>query len=174
MKKLIAIAGLAALIAGTSCSSEIKGRPIIRDYAHSNNVCSVNEIGYCSINQFMYADSESVQELTPENFDSAVLENKLPVVVKFYAEWCGPCRAYKPIFEKVCADYEGRLVCAAYNTDQDRENENGISGRYEVTGIPATRFFDAGTEIEKRRFSGGRPESILRSFFDAFLLECGE
>jgi thioredoxin 1 len=170
MKKAIAIAGLAALIAGASCSSEIKGKPM--GNVSRTDICSVDGIGYCSPTQMMYADSESVEELTPENFDSTVLENKLPVVVKFYAEWCGPCRAFKPIFEKVCADYQGRLVCAAYNTDQDNEDE-GISDRYGITHIPTTGFFNDGEQQTKAWFEGGRPEQILRTLFDAFLKECG-
>ncbi|MFH1065759.1 MAG: thioredoxin domain-containing protein [Nanoarchaeota archaeon] len=171
--KALKYIGLAALVAGISCSSNIGSKPKKGEYINQNSVCSINLIGYCTPNQMMYADSKSVKELTPETFDSVVLENKLPVVVKFYAEWCGPCRAYKPIFEKVCAEYEENLVCAAYNTDQDNEIENSISGRYDVTGIPSTRFFHKGSEFDKKRFSGGRPELILRSMFDAFLKECG-
>jgi len=171
--KALKYLGLAALIAGISCSSENKGQVATGKSLTGNGVCSVDSIGYCTPNQRMYADSESVTELTSDTFDSVALENKLPVVVKFYADWCGPCRTYKPIFEKVCAEYEGKLVCAAYNTDQDNGIENSISGRYGVTGIPATRFFHEGAELDKKRVSGGRPDIILRSLFDEFLKECG-
>ncbi|MDD4878229.1 MAG: thioredoxin domain-containing protein [Candidatus Nanoarchaeia archaeon] len=173
MKKAIAIAGLAALIAGASCFSETKGKPIINENASTNNACSVNGIGYCSPSQYMFAGSESVEELAPENFDSTVLENKLPVVVKFYAEWCPPCRNFKPIFEKVCAEYEGRLVCAAYNTDQEN-GEGGIMGRYGVNRIPTTGFFNGGNAETERWFVGGKPENVLRTLFDEFLKGCRE
>ncbi|MFA5887994.1 MAG: thioredoxin domain-containing protein [Candidatus Nanoarchaeia archaeon] len=172
MKKTIAIAGLAALIAGTSCSSDISGNIKKGEYIDQNSICSVDNPRNCSQNQKMYSESESVTELTPENFDATVLENKLPVVTEFYAYWCAPCMAYKSIFEKVCAEYEGRLVCAAYNIDQDDEI-NAVHDRYGVEGIPATRFFNDGMELEKQRFTGGRPKVVLRSIFNAFLEECG-
>lgn len=170
MKKVVA--GLAALIAINSCSTEIKSNLSASEYSNTDGVCSIDSKGYCSLPEMMYADSESVEELMPETFDSVVLENKLPVVVEFYAEWCAPCMHFKPIFEKVCAEYEGRIVCTAYNTDQDNGIENSISGRYDVIGIPATRFFHDGAELEKNRFSAGRPEIILRSMFNAFLKDC--
>lgn len=172
MKKTIA--GLAALLASVSCSAEIKSNPPVSGYSGIYGVCSIDSTEACTPNYRLYSDSESVTELNPETFDSVVLENKLPVVVDFYAEWCAPCMHFKPIFEKVCAEYGGRLVCSAYNVDQDEENINSIHYRYGVTGIPATRFFNDGTELEKQRIAGGRPESILRSIFDAFLKECGE
>lgn len=174
MKKALAIAGLAALIAGVSCSSEIKGRPAINENASMADVCDIGSMGYCSVNQFMYADSDSVTELTPETFDSFVSNSELPVVTKFYAEWCGPCRTFKPVFEKVCAEYEGKLNCGAYNVDQDREIENGLSDRYGVDRIPTTGFFCNGESNKERWFIGGKPENVLRRIFDEFLKECGE
>ena len=165
--------GLAALLAGISCSSETKGKPFVNSYNNLYGICSIDSERHSGTVRLIYFDSESVEELTPDNFNSIVLENKLPVVVDFYAEWCAPCMNFKPIFKKVCAEYEGRLVCGAYNVDQDEENINPVHDSYGITGIPATRFFNEGTELEKQRIAGGRPEVVLRGIFDAFLMECG-
>lgn len=113
-----------------------------------------------------------VEQLTYDNFDSWVNESDLPVVVDFWRERCGACVEVKPVFSKVCADMQGRVYCASYDTAQDRQMPDRIPARYDVRYVPAFRFYCNGAEQEERRFSGSRDESELRSEIEDFLEEC--
>jgi len=114
----------------------------------------------------------AVTYLTPENFDEALLNAKLPVVVDFYADWCGPCNQMKPIYEKVCEDLRGEAQCFAFSTDQDRGLPNRISTRYGVKYIPGYRYFHDNVEDESRRVSGARSEDNLKNEIEDFIRSC--
>lgn len=114
----------------------------------------------------------AVTELTPENFDEALTTTAGPIVVDFYADWCGPCRQMKPIYEKVCEDLRGEARCFAYNVDQDRGQENRISTRYEVQYIPGYRYFHDNVEDESRRATGARSEDNLKNEITDFIESC--
>ena len=78
--------------------------------------------------------------VTDESFQKEVLESDVPVLVEFWAEWCGPCRMIAPIIEELAADYDGRLVVAKVNSD-----ENGETAiRYGVMSIPTLLLFKGG------------------------------
>lgn len=113
-----------------------------------------------------------VEELTHDNFDSWIQESDLPVVVDFYNPVCGPCRAVKPVFNKVCAEMQGQVYCAAYNTAQDRELPDRISLRYDVKYVPGWRFFNNGTETVEKRQTGGMDEQELRGMIEDFVESC--
>jgi thioredoxin 1 len=70
--------------------------------------------------------------VTDSAFEKTVIQSKLPVVVDFWAPWCGPCKMVAPILDKLAKDYEGKLVVAKVNTDENQE----WAGRYGVQGIP--------------------------------------
>lgn len=101
--------------------------------------------------------------VTDAAFDKTVLQSELPVVVDFWAPWCGPCKMVAPILEKLAKDYEGKLVVAKVNTDENQE----WAGRYGVQGIPTMLFVAQGKVLHRQ--VGAVPEGILREALDQFL-----
>jgi thioredoxin 1 len=83
---------------------------------------------------------QGVLEVNDANFDQEVLRSEQPVMVDFWAVWCGPCKAIAPIVDSVAATYAGKLKVAKVNVDQ-----NGATpSRYGIRGIPALLFFKGG------------------------------
>ena len=97
------------------------------------------------------------------NFESEVLQSSMPVLVDFYADWCGPCRAIAPIVEEIAAEYAGKLKVAKLDTDKETE----LSMRYDVMSIPTLILFKGGREIE--RFIGFMPKRQLLSKLEPYL-----
>jgi thioredoxin 1 len=86
-----------------------------------------------------------VLEVTDATFDKEVLESEQPVLVDFWAVWCGPCKAIGPIVESLAATYAGKLKVAKVNVDQ-----NGAApSRYGIRGIPTLLFFKGGKVVEQ-------------------------
>ena len=94
-----------------------------------------------------------MQELTDANFAQEVLEADGPVVVDFWAPWCGPCRAVEPVLAELERDHEGRVAFAKLNIDENIET----ASRYSVLSIPTTILFEAGRPQET--VIGARPRS---------------
>ena len=84
-------------------------------------------------------------EFTDQNFEEQVLKSDTPVLVDFWATWCGPCRAITPTVEAVAAEYAGRTKVGKVNVD---ENMN-VTSRYRITGIPALLLFKNGQVAEQ-------------------------
>ncbi len=106
-----------------------------------------------------------VLELTEKNFESEVLKSKMPVVVDFWAEWCGPCRALAPIFERLSKEFEGKIKFAKINV----ENEGALAGEFSIRGIPTQIIFYNGNEMD--RIVGLLPESEIRRKLDKTLIQ---
>ena len=102
-------------------------------------------------------------ELTKDNFDEEVIKSDLPVIVDFWAEWCGPCKMLGPIFEEISKDYEGRLKFAKLNTEHEPE----IPGQLGIMGIPTMILFKGGKEIG--RLVGALPKEALKAKIDELL-----
>ena len=99
-------------------------------------------------------------ELTDANFDS-IINSEKPVLVDFWAEWCGPCKMIGPVVEELAGDYEGRAVVAKLNVD---ENPN-VTARYGVRSIPTLLVFKKGQIVDKQ--IGAVPKSVLSSKLEA-------
>jgi putative thioredoxin len=96
------------------------------------------------------------------DFQQAVLEESKhrPVLVDFWAPWCGPCKALKPVLEKLAAEYGGKFLLAKINSDDNQD----LATRYGVRGIPSVKAFIDGEPVDE--FSGALPESGVRAFLD--------
>ncbi len=101
--------------------------------------------------------------VTDADFEQTVLQSDTPVMVDFWAPWCGPCRAVAPTLEELAAQYEGKLVIAKVNTD---ENPRYMS-EYGVMAIPTMIIFKNGEEVD--RIQGAGPKSFYTSRIEALL-----
>ncbi|MFA6036104.1 MAG: thioredoxin [Candidatus Micrarchaeia archaeon] len=99
---------------------------------------------------------------TSENFDKEVLKSSVPVVVDFWASWCGPCKMLSPIVDKVSEDaaYKGKVHFAKVNVDEQPD----LAGKYNIMSIPTLMIFKKGKLVDARL--GAMPESELRSWVD--------
>ncbi len=104
-----------------------------------------------------------MMEINKENFERNVLHSKVPVLVDFWAPWCGPCRIVSPVLEKLSSEYSNKLVFSKLNVDDNQE----IAAKYDVRGIPCIIVFKNGNELD--RIIGAYPEAQLRSKIDLIL-----
>lgn len=100
-------------------------------------------------------------ELTDQNFEELVLKSDKPVLVDFWAEWCGPCRMVGPFVEEIAKEYDGRAVVGKVNVD----NNPNISMQFGIRNIPAMLFFKNGQVVDKQ--IGAVPKSVLAGKLDA-------
>lgn len=103
----------------------------------------------------------SLSKIGADSFQDEVLGSDKPVLVDFYADWCGPCKAITPVLESLEAKYQDKVKIVKVNID----DAGDIAGQYSVMSIPTLVLFKAGEEAD--RMVGGRSQSELESFLDA-------
>jgi thioredoxin 1 len=89
--------------------------------------------------------SDKVHTLTDNNFDDSVIKSDKPVLVDFWAEWCGPCRRLAPTVEELATDFDGRVTVGKLNVDDNP----GTAGRFSIRGIPTLLLFKGGQIVEQ-------------------------
>ena len=103
-----------------------------------------------------------IKQITPENFDAVVNDN-LPVLVDFWAPWCGPCRSLSPIVDEVADELAGKLTVAKCNVDDNQD----LAMKYGVMSIPTLVVFKNGEEVD--RSVGALPKARLQALLEKHL-----
>lgn len=98
-----------------------------------------------------------------KSFDDVVLKSEIPVLVDFWAEWCGPCRAVAPILDQIAAEHDGKIIIAKLNVD---ENPN-LAAQYRITSIPAMKVFKGGDEV--REIIGAMPKPMIEEHLNGII-----
>ena len=104
--------------------------------------------------------AENLIEFTDDNFDTEVLRSNLPVLVDFWAEWCGPCKMIAPIVEEISSDYAGKIKVGKVNVDFN----NQVAMQYGIRGIPALLVFKGGSVANQ--IVGAVPKNNITEILD--------
>ncbi len=102
-------------------------------------------------------------EVNDSNFDQMVLQSKTPVLVDFWAAWCGPCRMVAPLVEELAGEYEGKVTMVKLNVDENPQ----IASQYGIMSIPTLLIFKDGAPVSN--IVGFRPKAELQRSLDAVL-----
>jgi len=104
-----------------------------------------------------------IKELTVDNFEEEVINSKTPLIIDFFADWCGPCQMMKPVFASVSEEYTGKLKFLKLDT----QSESGLAAKFGIQGIPAFVILNNGKEVG--RIVGYMDEDNFKSKIDSVL-----
>ena len=107
--------------------------------------------------------SELIKHISDDSFQADVLEADKPVLVDYWAEWCGPCKMIAPLLDEVSRDYDGRLQVAKMNVDENRS----VPAKFGIRGIPTLMLFKGGEVVAT--IQGAQPKAKLTAFLDSNL-----
>jgi thioredoxin 1 len=102
-------------------------------------------------------------QITDANFDQEVTQSPLPVLVDFWAPWCGPCRMIGPVIEELAKEYAGKVKVGKLNTDENPET----ASKFQISAIPTILFFKGGKMV--RDAVGLQPKEELKKIMDSLL-----
>lgn len=105
----------------------------------------------------------NVGEVTDATFEQEVLKSQMPVLVDFWAPWCGPCRAVAPVVDEIASDYNGKLKVVKLNTDENPKTAQS----YRISGIPSLMVFKNGQPVE--HVVGAVPKSTISTAVEKHL-----
>ena len=103
------------------------------------------------------------KEFTDDNFETEVIKSAKPVLVDFWAEWCGPCRQIAPAVDEIAAEYKGRAIVGKVNVDENSDSPQ----TYGIRSIPALLIFKNGEVVDK--LVGAVPKSQLKEKLEAYV-----
>jgi len=110
-------------------------------------------------------DKYQITQISDANFNELVGKSKVPVLLDFYADWCGPCKILGPFIEELAEEYEGRALVAKVNT----ELNPALSQHFKIKSIPTIMFFNKGQAVE--RFKGLIPKPNLEEILNLYISE---
>ncbi|MDI9496873.1 MAG: thioredoxin [Bacillota bacterium] len=102
----------------------------------------------------------SVVNITSQNFQSAVMEESLPVLIDFWAAWCGPCRMVSPIVDQLAEELDGKIVVGKVNVDEEPE----LAAKFGIMSIPTLAVMKSGQVVKKS--IGAKPKEAIRAMLD--------
>ena len=105
----------------------------------------------------------SARDVTDQNFDTEVLASEKPIMVDFWAEWCGPCRAVSPILDQIATEHSDKIDVVKLNVDDNPET----AMKYQITSIPTMKVFRAGEVV--KTVIGAKPKPALEADLQEFL-----
>lgn len=105
--------------------------------------------------------AKNIVTLTSQNFDSEVIQSSQPVLVDFWAEWCGPCKMLGPVLDELATEYEGRARIAKVNIDDHQD----LAVQFGIQSIPTLLVFKGGQVVGQS--VGAKPKAALRQVLDA-------
>ena len=98
-----------------------------------------------------------------QTFEKVVLQSEIPVLVDFWAAWCGPCRMVAPVLDQIAAEHEGKIRIVKVNVDE----EPALAAQYRITSIPAMKVFKGGEEV--RELIGAMPKQMIEQQLEDIL-----